>query len=61
MVLWYKVHLVECDAVLDEFEVVPVDAAAMWQPFTDSDSCVHVGDALRANRSNSFALVRAHP
>ena len=61
MVFGYQVHLVESDAIFDEFEVVPVDTAAMWQPFTDSDSRVHVGDALRTNRSDSFTLVRAHP
>ena len=56
-----EVHLVEADAVFNEFEVVPVHATRVRDAFSHTKSGFHVRDALGTDAANGVSLVGADP
>ena len=61
MSLGHQVHLVQSDAVLDEFEIVPIDATRVGDALAKTQPSFHVGDALGADAPYGVSLVGADP
>ena len=56
-----QVDFVQANAILNEFEVVPVHATGVGDALAHAESRVHGTDALGANASHGVSLVGADP